>query len=453
MVALPIPRAPSAPAPRGDWIDTLDSAWEDPSLEALDLLCYAQLRRWLALHPGWWPSAELLGRLIRRSRQTAARCLAALVRTGYVHQRADGGYDLGSPAPGLAREPSTESQGTLFGATPATHARPPVDVSRPPVSGNRPPVDGVPLASPPAPPRIEESSKKSSTTTEEVDRLIRRAAVLFGEVASDPSLVTESLTWIDLERLALALDLAELRASGSNPVRTWWGLVAILKDWAGRPVESLRAKVDAARPRKSPPTQQWNHNPGPKIAPTPPEERADWHDWRRAFREIDAEKKPASGSHANDPPTPAPEMFGCSAPAESYPPVRGETRPESQHSTPQRAGREASPRTAFNPARTPEKTAKQGIPQAPQIYVGVTSHECSHDSGQRARQDSNLQPSDSKSAGLPGPSSGPRAPTAQADATPPSGATARPFPHPSSDAPGYGPDKPPGSDIRRAMRC
>lgn len=212
-------------------------------------------------------------------------------------------------------------------------------------------------------------------------------------------------------------------------------------------------EIGRPRPRSerhAPPQQ--NYNPG-KPAPAPPPSAAELAEMiakargsdavtRKLFRAAlrgmvasglvdradvpsdllgttEAEKKPAPGSLGKVPPEPAPEMYGNSVPIESYPPVQGSARPKSELPPPHCAGRDGTPRVTLNPAQDP---AKQGILPVPQIYTGVTCRECSQQPKERAREDSHLQPSDSKSPGLVTLAGGPRAPTAPPPAIPPSGA-------------------------------
>lgn len=99
---------------------------------------------------------------------------------------------------------------------------------------------------------------------------------------------------------------------------------------------------------------------------------------------------------------------------------------------------------------TPQPAGGPSLPPTPHYSVNRCSRSTagqSEDRGQRARKDSNLQPSDSKSGGLAVDTIG-VTPSLGASGAPP-----EPFPRPESAPIVYGPAKPPGSDVRGAMRC
>ena len=179
---------------------------------------------------------------------------------------------------------------------------------------------------------------------------------------------------------------------------------------------------------------------------------------------VPATKKPAPGPHGNVPPEPASEMYVPLRPVESYPSVQGQARPVESETAPQRGARVATPPNATDPPREPANQpicepaspihAAPGAAAAMRACAKSDDFDTSSSSPhQRARQDSNLQPSDSKSPGLVSLAEGPRAPTAQSPAIAPAGAPPAAFPRPSSDTPGYGADKHRGFPIRGAMRC
>ena len=108
------------------------------------------------------------------------------------------------------------------------------------------------------------------------------------------------------------------------------------------------------------------------------------------------EKKPASGCLGKVPPTPAAEMYGPSVSAESYPPVRGGTRPKTELPAPQDAGREASPPDRAKPASNPtfqpfsepsppSSPSQADRPSARSMPASITSESCSRNPPSAAR--------------------------------------------------------------------
>ncbi len=453
MSAVPIPRLARAPAVAAlPWLDPLDAAWEDPRLDAVDLLALTQLRRWLYIHPGWWPTLDTLGRLIRKSRQTAARALDRLAAAGYVRPRPDGGYELAAPAPRVGRMVTMEElQGLLF-----------PDEPRPFEADLRPPVDVPPAGRPPHTP-LESGSESLKTTTDVVgessssfdrhrgektpeigDQLLAELVAETGRVfgfdagTAEPLIRDTARRFLaetrkrperrEWSRFEAAWLMEALRRADEGRERAdvfdWGFLTGILKNIAKRggpgpappPAKAARAAKAAAeaegrrereRAREEEEARRdaerhdrlraaWDALGDAERAAIQAAVLADTPQLRRLPKLLEpaclaeletrlaraappAHKKPAEGSHANDPPPPADEMYGSSAPAESYPPEEGSARPGPELQTPHDAARVATPPNAAepasaepNPTRTAAESAARLLPQ------NLTSHPCSH---------------------------------------------------------------------------
>ena len=292
MSAMPRPRPDpgrAAPPPWREtaaavpWIDPLDPAWDDPGLKGTERLLYFQLRRWLWIHPGWWPNAETLGRLLQASRQTASRALANLCAAGYLRQRPDGGYELTIPAPRVTRLASVdEAQGSLFSE--------PIDPAPcSPVDEKRPFLDGTP------PVRSKEEEKEERSNGEPV-----RPSVLPSSTEGEGEPVTDAELWEPVIRRALDLpnlagdttrarvieaihkfaDLGGVDAvevairvceDRGEPIPKWGYIWGILKKFRAQGVPVPEAP-QAAQPARTPPMPQ-NYNPAPP--PDPEGERRD----------------------------------------------------------------------------------------------------------------------------------------------------------------------------------
>ena len=369
MSAVPLSRGRSAPrlSPDPAWIELLDPVWDDPHLDPLAELLYIRLRRWASIHPGCWPTSAQLGTLIRRSRQVAAGYLAALVRSGYVRRRADGGYDLTRPAPRASGAPRPEEwRGMLFAESPCL----PTDASCLPTDSGEP-------NPPPTPPLYCQGSKETSTTPREsssssappggeegepsvqelVDDLVRRAVEAFA--SASPAEVLAAVREHGAESVEVAID--KCLAMDPRPFSFRYAL-GMLRNW--RAEEAIVRRPVPPKPASAP---RLNHNPGPKYAPVPPEERASLRDWRKFLPPgcpvPPAQKKPAAGSHANVPPPPDPEM-NCAAPEASYDAPEEVSRCNGEHNTPQSAP------GASNPAPPPAGGASPRSDHAPGPSAG-----------------------------------------------------------------------------------
>ena len=373
------------------------------------------------------------GALIRRSRQTAARCLAALAGWGYLRRRADGGYDLGPPgARGFVEPGPDECQGELFAAAPC-----------PPVSGPCPPVD-VP---PPHTPRESLGSESEKTTTDVVGEssscpsrpdggeiapdlvadLVAEAVRIFGFKADVAELLIRDTArlfdaetrkrpdrreWSRFEAAWIREALARAEAGrGRAKVFDWGFVTGILKNIARRggpgpaPPPSDRAAKEAAgearreqaaaqerererldRERDGRLRAAWDALPEPEreaIRAAVRAENPGIGRWKAMLEPLclaelerrrsppPGEKTPAAGSHGNDPPPPGREMIRSNRPTESYPQQGGSARPRGEHRTPHDAGRCATP--AGNAEAASDHTIQSPHIHAPSDAGAITA--------------------------------------------------------------------------------
>jgi hypothetical protein len=311
-----------------------------------------------------------------------------------------------------------------------------------------------------------------ATEDEIHEDLARRVMDLFGAVNRHQ--LREDIREHGEIALDVALDICERMP---EPPRGYGYVRGILKNQRAEQPEIGRAKT---RSERFPAAKMQNYNPGPDepVRPATGQERAAWRDWRASFRAINGdppppvrEKIPAAGPHANVPPPPA-AGISVHRTSESYPSEGGSASPSTGNRTPHHAVRDASPQKVANPASTNQ--LGPGIPAKPGpsvMHGSITSHQYGsidpigavpvppgprkpdpggrirRPAAERARQDSNLQPSDSKSAGLPFGLSG------SVDATGRSGDPPSSNPHPVSDWAQYGPGERRGFIVRGPMRC
>jgi hypothetical protein len=124
-------RRAHAPAerPHVAYSAALDRAARESEVKDLDFRLLYLLELWLREHPGIFPEKGQLARVLARSVDTIARALGRLEARGEIVVDGVGNgrrvsrvvFQLGSPRPQLARQPSTSIQGELFPAEESPH--------------------------------------------------------------------------------------------------------------------------------------------------------------------------------------------------------------------------------------------------------------------------------------------------------------------------------------------